>query len=106
MMSIFVTSDLHLGHKKIINYCERPFESVDHMNKVIVNNWNKIVKPKDTVYFLGDLSFRSYRTEFWIPFLNGKKIFIKGNHDWFDSVLYFNNYILKYRGDLFYLVHN
>jgi len=105
-MSIFVTSDLHLGHKKIIDHCDRPFESVDHMNKVIVNNWNKTVNPKDTVYFLGDLSFRSYRTEFWIPFLNGKKIFIKGNHDWFDSVLYFNNYILKYRGDLFYLVHN
>ena len=55
-MSIFVTSDLHLGHKKIINHCDRPFESVDHMNKVIVNNWNKTIRPRDTVYFLGDLS--------------------------------------------------
>ncbi len=105
-MSIFVTSDLHLGHKRIINHFNRPFYDVDHMNKTIVNNWNKTVKPEDIVYFLGDLSFRSYRTEFWIPFLNGKIIFIKGNHDWFDNVLYYNNYILKYKGDLFYLVHD
>ena len=105
-MSIYITSDLHLGHKKIIEHCDRPFESVDQMNKTIVNNWNRLVKPRDKVYFLGDLSFRSYPAEFWIPFLHGKIVFIKGNHDWFDNTVYYNNFILKYRGDLFYLVHN
>ena len=105
-MSIFVSSDLHLGHKKIINYFDRPFEDIDHMNKVIVNNWNKTVKPRDKVYFLGDLSFKSYYTEFWIPFLNGKIIFIKGNHDWFKNTCYFNSFVLKYKNDYFYLVHD
>lgn len=105
-MSIFVTSDTHLGHARIIHHCDRPFENVDQMNKTIVNNWNKIIKPNDKVYFLGDLSFRSYNTEFWIPFLNGKITFIKGNHDRFNNVVYYSNYVLKYKGDLFYLVHN
>lgn len=28
----FYTSDLHLDHKKIIQYCNRPFKDVDEMN--------------------------------------------------------------------------
>ncbi len=105
-MSTFITSDLHLGHKNIIHHCDRPFENLDQMNKTIVNNWNNIIKPHDKVFFLGDLTFRSYRTEFWIPLLNGKITFIKGNHDWFNDTYYLDSHILKYKGYLYYLVHN
>lgn len=52
---IFVTSDLHLGHYNIIRYCKRPFNNLDDMNTKLVRNWNSVVSPKDTVYFLGDL---------------------------------------------------
>jgi calcineurin-like phosphoesterase family protein len=76
------------------------------MNKIIVNNWNNLIKPSDKVFFLGDLSFRSHSTEFWIPLLNGKIIFIRGNHDRFYNTHYFDNYVLKYKENLFYLVHN
>jgi len=101
-MKTFVTADLHLDHKNIIKYCNRPFTDVNKMNRILVNNWNNIISPKDTVYFLGDLSFH---TEYWIPKLNGDITFIRGNHDKFHETKYYNNYVLKYGGIYFYLTH-
>jgi hypothetical protein len=33
---IFLTGDLHLNHTNIITYCNRPFNSVKKMNKVLI----------------------------------------------------------------------
>lgn len=55
---IWFTSDYHLSHQNIINYCNRPFANVIEMNTIILNNLESKVKPGDTLYFLGDLSFR------------------------------------------------
>ena len=80
---IYFTSDLHLGHKAVIKMQNRPFLDVDEMNKKLIFNYNSIVKPDDTVYILGDLSYRipvDYANDL-IKQLNGKKILIKGNHD-------------------------
>jgi calcineurin-like phosphoesterase family protein len=54
------------------------------MNSQIVSRWNHTVGAYDTVYFLGDFVFsrdkgRTIRK--WLHRLNGKKIFIWGNHD-------------------------
>ena len=40
---VFFIADTHFGSEKIFHYENRPFESVDEMNKVIVDNWNKTV---------------------------------------------------------------
>ena len=81
----FFTSDLHLGHQSIIKRCSRPFRDTAEMDSVLVQNWNAVVVPKDTVYVLGDLFFGTVRTpEEYISIiqgLNGKKHLIKGNHD-------------------------
>lgn len=56
---------------------------VDQLDAIMVENWNSRVKPNDTVYFLGDLAIL-YNPEAWADWLvklNGKKIFIVGNHD-------------------------
>src|SRR3989338_7339090 len=81
--NVFFISDLHLDHKNIIKYTKRPFENVHEMNNVLVNNWNSTVKPNDTVYFLGDMVFgRGCRpATHWLKQLNGKIIFIEGNHE-------------------------
>ena len=78
----FYISDTHFGHKKIISLCNRPFNSVEEMDSAIIKKWNRRVSKNDTVYFLGDFSFYDHeKTLEIIQALNGKKVFIKGNHD-------------------------
>lgn len=81
-MADFFTADLHLGHEKIIQYCNRPFASAVDMDDAIVSRWNKKVKPHDTVWIIGDVSFSSaQRTLEIITSLNGHLKLIPGNHD-------------------------
>lgn len=47
---IYYTSDVHLYHKNIIRSCVRSFESIEEMNSAIIQNWNKRVNDKDTIY--------------------------------------------------------
>lgn len=78
---IFFTSDNHFNHAKIIEYCNRPFSSVEEMNETMIKNWNKVVGAQDIVYHLGDFAFgRNQLIEFKNK-LNGKLILIVGNHD-------------------------
>lgn len=81
-MSIFFTSDMHFGHRKIIKYDNRPFENIEEMDSIIIDNWNKKVTNKDTIYILGDISWHNDQTTYDIlRKLNGRKILIRGNHD-------------------------
>lgn len=79
---VFVTSDLHFGHKNIIGYENRPFKDVEEMDSKLIENWNNRVTDEDTVYVLGDFSwYRGEKTNEILKQLNGKKILIRGNHD-------------------------
>jgi calcineurin-like phosphoesterase family protein len=49
---IYLISDLHLDHKSIITYYNRPFSSVEEMNRTIIDNWNKVVNGGDFVYLV------------------------------------------------------
>ena len=60
----FFTSDQHFGHKNIIKYCDRPFESVTQMDDEIIACWNSVVSPSDTVYVIGDVSFYNLSLSF------------------------------------------
>lgn len=80
---IFFTSDSHLGHSKILDYCNRPFKNVDEMGEALIENWNKVVTQNDIIYHLGDFSFYkdTNKTIHILNRLNGNKILIMGNHD-------------------------
>ena len=83
-MTTWFTSDNHWGHKNILKFCpdSRKFSSVEEMNQAMITRWNEQVKPKDTVYMLGDVFF--YRPERALAImrqLNGRKHLILGNHD-------------------------
>lgn len=79
---IWFTSDLHLGHANIIEYCARPFANVDEMNEALVANWNARVKPEDTVYCLGDFALGLPEVGIALRSrMNGAIILIRGNHD-------------------------
>ena len=56
-MQNWYTSDTHFNHFNIIQYCDRPFHTLDEMHKVLIGNWNSLVSKEDTVYFLGDFCF-------------------------------------------------
>lgn len=83
-MSIFFTADTHFCHKNIIKYEDRPFNSVEEMNEIMIQKWNAKVKPIDSIYILGDFIFSDGITaNQLVKRLNGKKYLIKGNHDSF-----------------------
>ena len=79
---IFFTSDTHFGHSKIIDYCKRPFSSIEEHDKTLIQNWNNTVGQDDTVFHLGDFAYgNSQFIANIIKQLNGNIILIKGNHD-------------------------
>lgn len=62
-MTTYFTSDLHLGHLNIINIADRPFENVHEMNETLIANINERVGEDDTLWILGDISYRITRDE-------------------------------------------
>ncbi len=94
---IFITSDTHFGHENIIQYCGRPFANAELMDEALIENWNKVVKPGDIVYHLGDVAMgRSDNLSTIMARLNGSKRLVVGNHDdipwlskggWFKKVM-------------------
>lgn len=90
MRDIWIISDTHFGHANIIKYCDRPFESVQHMDETMIENWNRVVKPHDKVYHLGDVFMKVDGSI--LERLNGKKRLIVGNHDDIKNPILFNNF--------------
>lgn len=81
---IYTAADLHLFHKKILQFQShtRPFQTIDEMHVAINQNWNNKITPEDTIYLLGDISFGgATATAEILNQLNGNKILITGNHD-------------------------
>ena len=79
---LWFTSDTHWHHSRIIEFCNRPFTSIEEMNEKLIENWNSVVKPGDTVFHLGDFCFGG--SQAWnsiLDQLNGDILLIKGNHD-------------------------
>lgn len=83
MSDIWFTSDLHLGHARILEFCgnTRRGSTVDEHDENIIEAWNSVVKKGDVVYILGDECLgdrdKGYKN---IARLNGCKHLIRGNH--------------------------
>lgn len=77
--NIWVTSDWHFNDAEILNYCNRPFKDTEDQTENIIKNHNKLVKPWDVVYVLGDVGVGNIKSI--IPKIHGNKILILGNHD-------------------------
>ena len=94
-MSIFFYADPHFGHYNIIKYCNRPFSTVEEMDKLLIKNYNSVITDEDTVYIVGDLSLKSNQQmnyyQSLIRRLKGKKHLILGNHDSLKPFTYVNN---------------
>jgi calcineurin-like phosphoesterase family protein len=82
----WVIADTHFGHRNIINFKRedgsplRPFASVEEHDAALIENWNRVVAPKDRVYHLGDVVINR-RCLSTLAQLNGRKKLVRGNHD-------------------------
>lgn len=83
MSNIWLTSDTHFNHMKPFIYEARGFNTIEEMNETIVENWNKVVKPNDIIYHLGDVIMGADLQSGLrlISRLNGIKYLAYGNHD-------------------------
>lgn len=92
--NIYFISDLHLFHKNVINFDNRPFKSVQDMNDSLVKNWNDKITDDAIIFYMGDLSFQSFnKTKEVISELKGKKYFIIGNHDNYSDIKKMDKFI-------------
>lgn len=83
MSDVWFTSDTHFGHQAMVENGWRPqYASVKEMNQDLVERWNEVVKPADSVWHLGDVFMGSQAEGLaLISQLNGAKHLITGNHD-------------------------
>jgi len=110
-MSIYAISDLHLSFssnkpmdrfgEKWVNYEEK-----------LKQNWINTIKEDDVVILPGDFSWAMYLKETYKDFeylnsLPGKKILIKGNHDyWWSTLAKMNQYLEENKFDTIQILHN
>ena len=79
MANTFFLSDLHLDHKNICNF-RKQFSSVEEHNALIKENYHKVIRKDDTVWFLGDVAFSKEALED-LKTWPGIKHIVLGNHD-------------------------
>lgn len=85
---LYITSDNHFNHRNIVEFCNRPFRTLDGhpdlpaMNQHMIRSWNSRVTNSDTVIHGGDFGMGSWKE--WAGIraqLNGQIVLVRGNHD-------------------------
>ena len=85
---IWFWSDLHLSHENMYKFTDwegnliRKWNSIEEAEEYMIQEYNKLIKPEDTVYFLGDISSRNDAADkFFSRIVKSRRILIGGNHD-------------------------
>ena len=110
-MAIYTIADLHLSFNT-----DKPMDifgkNWQNYEEKIKQDWLKKVMPEDLVVLPGDFSWAMYleETEKDFEFINnlpGKKILLKGNHDyWWTTVTSMRNYINEKKFENIDFLHN
>lgn len=78
------TSDLHLGHKNIITYCNRPYSDVTHMTTSIAQYLLSMLKKDDELIVVGDVALKpqfAFELGRQLSAQGVKLMLVMGNHD-------------------------
>lgn len=111
-MTRYVIGDHHFNHKNIIEYADRPFESVTDMNTSMRSRWKDTVGQNDPILHMGDVAFtsESMTAEDYLSNLPGNPTLLLGNHD--DQInaekfqyLCVEQTIIQHQGYRFYCTH-
>ncbi len=109
-MSLFVLGDLHLSLGE-----DKPMDVFSGWNDYVTrleNNWRRLITDEDTVVIAGDISWamklEKTLTDFrFIHSLPGKKLFLKGNHDyWWSTKRKMDDYLQENRLDTISILFN
>lgn len=109
-MNLYTIGDLHLSFG-----CDKPmdvFKGWDDYVQKIQDNWQSTVKPEDTVVIVGDISWAMNLDEAkkdfeFIHNLNGTKIILRGNHDyWFVTKTKVDNFLKENGFDTIKILFN
>lgn len=109
-MSLFAVADTHLSfgtNKPMDDFC-----GWSNYTSRLESNWNKIVGENDTVVIAGDISwamnFDELKPDFeFLEKLNGEKILLKGNHDyWWNTASKMNKFIEDNNFNSIKILHN
>ena len=82
--NFWFTSDPHYFHVRALEIMPyRPWKTLKEMNDGLKENYNNLVSPDDIVFFLGDvvMGVKGETVPQILPYLNGKKFLVRGNHD-------------------------
>lgn len=116
MSNTWLWSDPHAGHANIISFLrndgvtrlrhefwhddgtEKGRRDVAAMNQAMIDNYNKVVRPGDWVYWGGDIAFglKDYN-EFLSRLIPCNWVLVRGNHDVFDTEVY----LKRFRGGVY-----
>jgi len=109
-MKYFI-SDTHFFHRNILKLC--PLKRFPNFEEKILENLKRRIKSGDTLYHIGDFSWTDSEEllKSWLE-IPGRKVLIKGNHDWhfknlslyFDEVVEFSE-IIEVNGKKVLLCH-
>lgn len=84
MSNVWFTADTHFFHRAMAATGKgwRPFATVEEHNEALIERWNKVVKPEDQVWHLGDVGMGPEMDILdMVGRLNGSKHLVAGNHD-------------------------
>lgn len=110
-MSLYVIGDLHLA----ISVKSKPmdiFSGWENYMTIMEENWKREVSDEDTIVLAGDISWAmnikdAYEDFKWIHEMPGKKIILKGNHDyWWSSRKKMEDTFSQWGFDSLNILHN
>ena len=100
-MSLYVIADLHLAtadaSKSMEVFGKRWLNYIEKLN----SNWQRVITDNDTVIIPGDISWGLTTSDarqdlLWLDSLPGKKVILKGNHDfWWSTVSKLNAFFVE-----------
>jgi len=101
-MKKWIIYDPHFNHDKIETYCDRP----SNFTELEIRNWQNLVAPEDLVIVGGDVYINKHDgwDTIW-PTLPGRKILIRGNHDWHHPSAWWMEHGFDFACDTFTMDH-
>ena len=88
-MKIFLCSDTHFGHTKLIEYCHRPIDFGTKILKAL-----EVIGKNDMLIHLGDFCIgndKDWHKDFFKVLKTQRVILVRGNHDNKSDSWYYDN---------------